>query len=79
MSRILEPNIAPIDQHLDLSPDIPDQSAKWPGSLCGGCDRSCPIGPFDDLLAYGVHCMSKPEDLHPEQWQDEANLWQWQR
>ena len=74
------PTASTIDQDgKRFSSPAGDQRVHAPGMHCGGCHLTCPIPPFDDLLSYGVHCHSKPEDLHPEQWFNEPNLWQWQR
>ena len=60
-----------------LSSPSGQQSMSSSALHCDGCERDCPIPPFDDLLAYGIHCMSKPEDMRPDEWFYQADLWQW--
>ena len=43
---------------------------------CCACNRMCAIPPFDGYLAYGINCVSTPEDLNPEQWL-QTDLQQW--
>lgn len=77
MSSLSETRSSPIVRDIHHAFSEPnDQSTAMPWMHCCACNRMCTIPPFDGFLAYGINCVSKPEDLNPEQWL-EMDLQQW--
>lgn len=69
-SETRSPPIAPDTDHASSEPN------GMPWLHCCACNLRCAIPPFDGYLAYGINCLSKPEDLNPEQWlQTDVQQW----
>ena len=73
MSSVLETRSSPIVRDAYHAISEPNE---MPLLHCCACNRMCAIPPFDGYLAYGINCVSTPEDLNPEQWL-QTDLQQW--